>query len=378
MQVRRIDLNKRQDVEQFVQFPFDLYRDCPQWVPPLKSDERLMLNPNKYHFYRHSVADFFVVESGKGAGGEMLGRIAAIDNRMYNMHNHSRVAQFYFFDAIDDAQVAGSLFDAVLDWAACRGLNKLIGPRGLLEADGLGLLVDGFEHTPAPGMPYNYAYYDALVTGAGLEKERDYVSAYLSAGYTPPERIFALAEKVKERSGFWIRTFRSKRELRVMVSGIKRIYNEAFSALSGSYPIDDGEAAIIADRFLAIADPRLIKLVMKGDKVVGFLFAFPDITRGLQKARGQLWPTGWYHLLRAFKQTNGISVNGMGLLPQYQGLGAPAILYAEMFKTIQDMHFHFEHVDLAQIDEHNAKSLAEIHGMGGKLYKRHRIYERAV
>lgn len=113
MQVRKIDLNKREDVEQFIQFPYDLYRGCPQWVPPLKSDERLMLNPNKYHFYRHSVADFFVVESG-GAKGETLGRIAAIDNRRANEHNNSRVAQFYFFEAIDDAQVAGALFDAVL------------------------------------------------------------------------------------------------------------------------------------------------------------------------------------------------------------------------------------------------------------------------
>lgn len=374
MQVRKIDLNKRQDVEQFIQFPFDLYRDCPQWVPPLKSDERLILNPRKYHFYTHSVADFFVVESG----GETLGRIAAIDNRLANTHNHSRTAQFYFFDAIDDAQVTASLFDAVLDWATSRGLNKLVGPKGLLGADGLGLLVEGFEYTPAPGMPYNYAYYDALMTGVGLTKQRDYVSAYLSGGYTPPERIFTLAEKVKERSGFWIRTFHSKRELRALVPNIKHIYNEAFAPLPGSYPIDDGEAAIIADRFLSIADPRLIKLVMKGEQVAGFLFAFPDITQGLQKARGQLWPTGWYHLLRAFKQTKGISVNGMGLLPQYQGLGAPAILYAEMFKTIQDMHFHFEHVDLAQIDEHNTKSLAEIRGMGGKIYKRHRIYERDI
>ncbi|NLG50764.1 MAG: hypothetical protein GX552_11695 [Chloroflexi bacterium] len=377
MQVRKIDLNKREDVEQFIQFPYDLYRGCPQWVPPLKSDERLMLNPNKYHFYRHSVADFFVVESG-GAKGETLGRIAAIDNRRANEHNNSHMAQFYFFEAIDDAQVAGALFDAVLDWATSRGLNRLVGPQGLLRADGLGLLVEGFEYTPAPGIPYNYAYYDALMTGVGLVKERDYVSAYLSGGYRPPERVFALAEKVKKRSGFWIQTFRSKRELRALVPGIKRIYNESFSDVPGCYPIDDGEVAILADRFLSIADPRLIKLVMKGDEVAGFLFAFPDITPGLQKAQGRLWPTGWYHLLRAFKQTNGISVNGMGLLPQYQGVGAPAILYAEMFNTIQDMHFHFEHVDLAQIEEYNTKSLAEIRGMGGKLYKRHRIYQRDI
>lgn len=158
--------------------------------------------------------------------------------------------------------------------------------------------------------------------------------------------------------------------------GIKRIYNEAFTDIWGYYPVDDAEIGLIADRLIAIADPRLIKLVMVGEQVAGFILAYPDISAGLQRARGRLWPFGWWHLQRALKTTPYLSFNGIGLLPQYQGLGATAVLYAELAAIADDERW--EHADLAQVAETNIKSLAETRAVGAEWYKRHRVYRRGV
>ncbi len=372
MQIRKLDTSLSRDVRSFIALPFDLYRDNPRWVPPIVSDMRLALNRDEYPFYRHSSADFFVAEEGE----RTLGRIAAIDNRLYNTHHQSNTAFFYFFETVKDLDVARALFDAAFDWARGRGLNVMIGPRGLLRGDGHGLLVDGFEHRPAMGIPYNPPYYATFLKALGFEKEIDFLSAHLSGDFDLPQRFYDLADKVKERRGFWVKSFTSKRDLRRWVSEVQRVNNEAFTNVWGYYPIDEAEANALADRFLAAADPRLIKLVMKEDQVVGFVIGYPDISAGIQRANGRIWPFGWLHLLIAFKRTKEINFNGAGILPQHQGAGASVVLYTELAKTVLD--FGFDHADLVQVAENNVESRGEVDAVGGEWYKRHRIYRRSL
>jgi hypothetical protein len=370
MQVRRIDTSRAGDVRQFIALPFRLYRDCPQWVPPIVPDMRTALNREKYPFYRHSAADFFLIEDNE----QILGRIAVLDNRRYNDYHESKTGFFYYFDAIENLEVARALFGAAADWARQRGLETLIGPRGLLRADAHGLLVEGFEHRPAMGVPYNYPYYASLLEDLGFEKEIDYLSAHLSGDYDLPQRFYDIAEKVKERRGFRVKSFTSKRELRRWVPEIQRINNEAFTEVWGYYPIDEAEANAIADRFLAAADPRMIKLVMKKDEVVGFVIGYPDISAGIQRANGRLWPWGWIYILLEFRRTKWANFNGAGLLPEHQGVGANAVLYTELGKSV--LEFNFEHADLVQVAENNVKSIGEVEAAGAEWYKRHRVFRR--
>lgn len=372
MRVRKISTSRASDVRQFIALPFSLYRDCPQWVPPIVPDMKLALNRDKYPFYRHSAADFFVAEDSE----QTLGRIAVIENRRYNAYHQSKTAFFYFFEAIEDLEVARALFDAASDWARDRGLDVIIGPRGLLRADAHGLLVEGFEHRPAVGVPYNYPYYADFLKDVGFEKEIDYLSAHLSGDYDLPQRFYNVAEKVKERRGFWVKSFISKRELRRWVPEIQGINNEAFTEVWGYYPIDEAETNAIADRFLAVADPRMIKLVMKEDEVIGFVIGYPDVSAGIQRANGRLWPFGWIHILLEFKRTKWANFNGAGLLPEHQGVGANAVLYTELAKSV--LEFSFEHADLVQVAETNTKSMGEVNAAGAEWYKRHRIYRREL
>ncbi len=372
MQVRQINTNRRRDVRQFIAFPFALYRDCPQWVPPLVSDMELVLNRRRHPFYRHSAADFFVAEEE----GRTVGRIAVLDNRHYNEHHGTKKAFFYYFDSIPSAAVSRALFRAAREWAHGRGLTHIEGPWGFLEGDSIGLLVEGFEHRPALGIAYNYDYYDSLLRDARFQRLTDYHSGYLPGDYALPQRFFDIAERVKSQRGFWIKRFRSKRELRAWVPRVVETYNKAFAENLEYYPVTPEEGRIIGQRLLAATDHRLVKLVMKGEEIVGFLFPFYDISAALQRTRGRLWPFGWIALLREFRRTRWVNFNGVGLVPGHRGVGANAVLYTEVARTVRE--FGFQHADIVQVEEQNVKSQGDMKAIGVRWYKKHRVYERAL
>jgi hypothetical protein len=372
MRVRRIDPSDSGDVQRFVNLPFELYRGCKEWVPPLVSEMYALFDRSTHPFYRHSEAGFFVAEEG----GQTVGRIAVLENRNYNAHNGYHAALFYYFDCVEDAAVASSLFDAAFSWAQERGLNQVIGPRGFVGTDGLGLLVEGFEHRPAMGIPYNFSYYAGLLSDKGFVKRGDLLSGYLSGREELPERYYALAEKVKTRRGLRIHAFSSKGEMRQWLKRGAAVLNEAFDGSADFYPITDEEFQVAAEQMLTLINPRLIKLVMKDEKIIGFLFAFPDVSAALQRCRGRLWPLGWFYILRELRRTKWVNMNGLGLLPEYRGVGGNVLLYTEMTKTVKE--FGFEHVDVVQVGEENTKSLAENEALGVRWYKRHRVFERAL
>lgn len=369
MRIRELDTHNRRDVMQFINFQFDLYAHCKYWSPPLVSSMKLVMDRQRHPFYKHSEAAFFVAESA----GDTLARVAVLENRRYNEFNQSRAAFFYYFDAVDDANAAMTVLEAAVQWARQRGLNRLFGPKGFMRSDAYGVLVEGFEYEAALGMPYNYDYYPRLVEAAGFEKLVDYLSGYVTRGQQLPDRITRLVDKIKQRYGFEVRNFRNKRELQRLAPQIQRINNEAFTDVWGYYPIDAGETQMISKQMLAIADPQFIKVVAKGDEIAGFLFIFPDISKALRETRGRLWPLGWIKILRAFQTTQKLSGNGVGLLPQYQGMGASALLYAEVFNTL--IASRATHCDIAQAMETNEKSLGDMNLLGVNWYKRHRVYQ---
>lgn len=372
MQIRRIDTEQKRDVKQFVAFPFELYRDCALWVPPLVSSVKNELNRRKHPFYHYSTAGFFVAESE----GQTVGRIAVMHNRNYNEYRKAKAAFFGYFEVAEDIEIARALFDAAFDWARAEGLEEIIGPKGLSGIEGGSVLVEGFEYPPAMGVPYNFPYYDTFIKDSGFDKDTDYLSGYLDGDYQLPERFFEIAEKVKARSGFWIKAFRSRREMRQWVPRVIRVHQEAFSQNYTFYPPTDEEIALIVDLLIKIADLRLVKFVMKDEKIVGFIFAYPDLSDGLRKVEGRLWPFGWYTLLQERKRSRRINLNGLGLLPGYRGLGANAVLYTELYNTLRPLDF--EHIEAIQVEEGNSKSLAEFETAGVNLYKRHRSYRRAL
>jgi hypothetical protein len=182
---------------------------------------------------------------------------------------------------------------------------------------------------------------------------------------------------VKERGGFSPVRFRNKADLRAAIHRVAGVYNESFVEVQGYVPITEAEAEAIANSILAVADPTLITLLMKGDEIAGFVLAYPDLSAAIQRCLGRLWPTGWYHLLREFKRTQWLNFNGAAILERYRGLGGNALLYAELYRTLMDRP-QYQYADLVQVQETNTRMIGELRAVEVKLYKKHRVYRRSL
>ncbi|MCB2179706.1 GNAT family N-acetyltransferase [bacterium] len=374
MQTRLIDTSSKTDVNRWVDFPYWLYENHPYWVPLLKSGARRLLDKNKHPYYRHSEADFFVVEHQ----GEVIARICAMENTLYNQYQDEKAAFIGYFDVVEDQEAAKILLDRVEAWAADRGLDSIYGPKGMMGAFAGGVLVEGFEFRAALDVPYNYPYYDDYLQALGYQPFRDTLSGFIhrKAENNVPERVLRIAERMAQRGGFYARHFKSKQELREIVPRIADLHRRAFVEIPGYYPITDAEFDWLADELIQIADPNFITLVMKGDDIVGFVFAYPDISGGLQKAKGSLFPFGWWHILQARKKTDWVILNGVGILPEFQGRGANAVMYTELARTITASQFW--HADLVQVGTENYRSMNDQLAFGITWTKKHRVYHKKL
>jgi len=370
--VEQVDTHSKAQVRRFINIPYRLYANHPQWVPPLLIDARTMLNRQKHPFYEHSDADFFIAVRD----GRDVGRVAALENARYNAYHGTRQAQFYLFDCEDDQEVADALFERVFEWARARRLNQVVGPKGFGALDGYGLLVDGYEHRQMMTMMnYNYDYYPRLVETVGFEKGVDFISCHLDTKtFRLPERIHRIAERVQRRGSLRVKRFRNKREMLAWAARIGRAYNDAFVENWEYYPLTENEIDFLVDNLMTVANPKLIKIIIHGEEVVGFLFAFPDLSAALQRARGHLLPFGIVDLLWEMRRTRWVALNGAGILPEFQGRGGNALLYSEMEKTIRE--FGFQHADLTQVAETAVQMRRDLENLGGKPYKKHRVYVR--
>lgn len=372
--IEQVDVESKAQVDRFVRFHYHLYGKCPQWVPPFFSDIKLMLNRRKHPFHEHSHADFFVAVRN----GEVVGRVAAIENKPYNKYHDKRQAVFYLFDSVEDQSVPEALFSRVFEWAHKRGLNEVVGPKGFGPLDGYGIQVEGFEHRQMMTMMnYNYPYYPQLLENLGFENIVDFVSCIMNAEqFRLPEKVVEIARRVRERGAFSVKSFRTKKELLGWAWRIGQAYNKAFVNNWEYYPLTEREIKFVVDNILVIADQRLIKLILYKGEVVGFLFAFPDISAALQRQRGRITPWGLIDFTLELRRTKIVSLNGVGILPEYHGRGGNALLYDEMVKTVQD--WGFTEAEQTQMADTAVQVRKDMINLGAKIYKRHRIFRRQL
>ncbi|MBX2996888.1 MAG: hypothetical protein KF893_00145 [Caldilineaceae bacterium] len=372
--IEKIDTASKAQVRRFIRLPFRLYRRDRHWVPPLWVDMEAQLNRRTHPFFEHSDADFFIAVRN----GEDVGRIAAIENRRFNQFHGSRKAQFFFFESEDDQAVADTLFGRLFEWAHGRGLDTIIGPKGFGPLDGYGLLVEGFEQRQMMTMMnYNPPSYPRMVERLGFGKEVDFLSCYATRErFRFPERIHKIAQRVEQRGVLRVQRFTSKSELRAWAGRIGHAYNSAFVNNWEYYPLTDREIAFILKTLETIADPRLIKVIVHDQDVVGFLFAFPDIAPAIQRHGGRLLPFGLIDMLIELRRTRWVAVNSAGILPEFHGRGGNALLYAELEKTLHS--YNFQYGALYQVAETAVQMRRDLENLGGIAYKNHRVFVRKI
>jgi hypothetical protein len=360
-------------IDEFVDLPFRLYTNVPQWVPPFRSEMAKILR-RQHPFFEHSEAAFLLARRED----KSVGRITVFDNRRFNSYRNRKEARFYHFECAEDEEAAAALFAAASAWARRRGLGQLAGPHGFSGMDGGGLLIDGFEHRATMTMMlYHLPYYQRLLEKYDFGKVRDYYTAVIDrSAFQLPDKIRRVAEIHYKRGHFRVPVFRKRRELLRIARKIGEVYNRSFIVHEDFCPLKEEEIDRLAKDLMLVSKPSLIKILYYDDQVAGFLFAFPDLSGALRRARGRLTPISLIDLLTENRRTDTLIVNGAGILPEYQKLGANGLLYYELIRTIEDSGFR--KAEMVQIADTTSLMLADMQTLGGRVYKTHRIYRRKL
>lgn len=368
--IKKVENSQSPLCRDFIEMPFVLYRRDPNWVPWFDKD--IIAFIDRHHpVFEHSIGEFFVALKDN----QVVGRIFVFDNVRYNQTHSINSAYFYFVDFIDDGQVVERLLQKAIDWAKARNLSSLMGPMGLGGVTGVGLLVAGFDQRAAMTMMmYNHAYYAQHFEEFGFTKLIDNFSFYLPTTATLPDIIVQSAADLLKKGECRVLEFKSKKQLLEIADDIVFVFAQTLSDHAGNYELSANELAFLKNSLVQIADPRLIKIITYKDKVIGFLFGFHDLSAAMQRAGGKLnlWST--FRLLREYKKADRILINGMGILPDFQGTGANTLLYAEIEKTIRK-YTQFKHLEMVQIQETTAKMLSNVETLEGEILKTHRVYQ---
>ena len=377
VEIRKVDTEDKKQVKEFVQFHFDLYKDCPQWVPPFRNDIEVMLNKKKHPFYEHSDADFFTAWKD----GKIVGRTAVLNNTAYNEYHKQSSGDIFLFDSIDDQEVANALFDAAAEWARSKGLNKLKGPKGFSLFDGYGVLVEGFEYRQSMNFScYNYAYYQKLYENYGFYRINEYTSMRANtAEFDFPEKVYKVAEIVKKRGKLKIKTYKNKSEIRKDAQKICQMYFDSFKNNWEYFPLTQKEFDFFVDNVLTFVIPGLLRFITnEEDEIVGFLVNFPDISAAMQRHNGNLMnPALLVDMVLEMKKTHYCAMNGLGLLEKYHKSGGNALLYTSMMEIMKE-YPQYEYVEAVQMADTALEVQREMATLGLKPIKRHRVYEVAI
>ncbi|MBN2047798.1 MAG: GNAT family N-acetyltransferase [Anaerolineaceae bacterium] len=370
MKISQIDTTQRKECQKFIDLPFLIYQNDPNWTPRLQSELHGVMDQHNHPLYEHSTAAFFIVEEGQN----VLGRIAVLHHKNYSQYHGKEYAFFYYFDVINDPQAARLLFKAALDWCRDRNVEILLGPKPFSRSGCQGLLIDGFQYQCPVGVNYNAPYYPALVESAGLEKYTDYFSGVMTVEQQVDPRIHKIAEKLVAKGKFSVKNFHTKNEMKELIPAVRKVNEIAFRSVSSFMPSTEAEFTALAKDLILILEPGLPKLIYSGENIAGFVIAYSDIADGLRKSKGKLFPFGWIHLLWDQKHSKRIVLNGVGLLPEYQGLGANALLYSELEKSIRSRS-RYQTAVMLQVEENNFRSAADMQSIGFRWDITHRVYQ---
>lgn len=369
-------VRSRGDKKAFLQFPYDLYRDFPFWVPPLRMDTAKLINPKKNAFFEHGSMELFLA---RDSNGKVLGRIAGIVNGMHLRKYEDATGFFGFYDAVDDKAVAGALFDAAAGWLRAQGMIRMRGPANPSLNDTAGLLISGFHRFPFILMPYNAPWFESQLTDWGFERVMTMWAFYSNEKYVHLDKLKRGVGLIMKRyPGLSIREIDMSRfaeEARLIMD----IYNDAWSENWGHVPMTDGEFDQLAKDMKMIIDPRVVFIVEDGGVPVGFSVSLPDLNVALKTLKsGRLLPFGLFKLLFLAKSgaIRELRLPLLGVRKSHQGRGIDSILINQ---TIQNgTGIGYSGCEMSWVLDGNARLKNALLSMGGVIDKEYGMFEAVI
>ena len=374
IEIVKLDKSNKKQLTQFIDFPHDLYANDPLYVPMIFMEQEALLNPKKSPFFKHSTADYFLAKKD----GQIVGRIAAIRNNNHIAFTGKQEGFFGFFDVINDYEVAKKLLDTAAEWLRTEGLTTVIGPANFSTNETVGLLVENFDEPSFIMNTYNSAYYADILTQYGFSKFTDLLCWELMTADMKQE-VVDVAAKLESRlaeRGITIRKINMKK-YKQEINSFLPIYNASWAENTGFVPMTDAEILQIGSDLKAVIDPDFVYFAEKDGKTIGVALTIPNVNEiQINVKRGRLFPTGALKILFGLKKIKSVRIFALGTLKEYRQLGIDVCFYVKNILTAREKGII--RGEASWILENNVGMNRALEHIGGKVYRKYRLYEKAI
>lgn len=374
IQIRKV--SNRKELKVFARFGNKLYKGNKYYVPSMPLDDMNTLDPEKNGAFEFSEAELYLAYKD----GEVAGRVAAIINHKANEAWKVKQVRFGWIDFIDDLEVSAALLDAVAAFGKSRGMDQIVGPLGFTDFDPEGMLVEGFDRLSTMALIYNYPYYPEHMKNHGYVKETGWVEYRITLPEVMPENHIRFSEIIKERYGLKVRKL-SRRQIRKEDYGRKlfKLINETYCVLYGYSLLSDRQIDQYVDLYLSLVDTDMLTFVEdKNGDLIGAGISIPSLSEALQKCNGEIFPFGWWHLLKTmfFKKPDTLDLLLIGVRPDYQSKGVNSLIFCDLFQNYKRLGFKYAETN-ANL-ETNAKVQAMWNPFEKELHKRRWVFGKEI
>jgi hypothetical protein len=361
------------ELKEYIKFPFSLYKDNPNWIPPLIADELAGFDKNNNPAFLSAEAYFYLAYRDN----KIVGRITAIINWDEVKDQQKSKVRFGWWDVIDDIEVTKALLEKVYELGRKNNLEYVEGPMGFSNLDKVGVLTEGYEFIGSMITWYNYPYYKEHLEQLGFVKEKEFIESVFPFSNVQPEHFIKANDLIKKRYELTAMNFTRTKDIMPYVDEMFDLFNTAYEGLSSFVAVTPIQKEYFKKKYIGFINPEYIKFIFdKNGKMIAFSIVMPSFSEAIKKANGRLFPFGFYHLLRAKKHSRDVLFYLIGILPEYQNKGITAIIFNEYY-TVFTKNKIETCIRTPELEENNA-----IHNIwkhfNPTVHKRRRTYRRDI
>lgn len=364
------EVKSKNDLKHFIYLPEKIHKNHTNWLHPIYSDEWVLFDSKKNKAFNY--CDTILVLARKN--GKVVGRIMGIINHRYNELNNENFGRFCFMETWNDHEIFHELITYIENWAKNKGMSKLVGPFGFSDEDPQGFLVEGFDQPTVMITNCSLPYMAEMIKKEGFDKKMDFVQYKVNT----PEEVPTLYERVAQRpkrNGYKLIEFTKRKQLKPFIRPVLGLTNDTYTDIFGYVPFSDEEMDDFAKRYIPILDPKFIKVIVDSNtKVVAYVIGMPNISDGIRKAKGRLFPLGFLKILRSMKNTNQLDLLLGAVKGDLRNIGLDTMLAEAMINSAKERGLKV--IDSHVVMETNSKMRAEVEKLGGEVYKRYRVFQK--
>jgi len=362
----------RHEMHEFIFLPEKIHKGHKNWLPTIYHNDWIFFDAKKNPSFSYCDTRLLLAQKDGKTVGRIMGIIHHKHNSLFNLKN----VRFGYLECHEDYEVFQALIDAIAHWGHEKGMDNMIGPYGFSDKDVQGFQISGFNEEPVIDSACNFPYMVEFITRAGFSKEADCICSRYDLNSPLPEIYSLILQRVTSREKFEFLEFTSRKQLKPFIIPVFETVNEAFRHIYGFVPMDDKEMQAMAKQYMPVIDPRFVKVITYDKKVIGFIIGMPSLTKGIQRAKGRLFPFGFLHIMQGMRNATKLDLMLGAIKPEYQKNGLDLFLSVSIIETAKKLNFTI--MDTHLVLEENAPMKAEIGRFGAKEIKRFRIFRKGL